>query len=146
MANFATSGPVAFGQGLSLGVLGETIKMGDMTFPTLGVLIRAMETVRHREYPLQAQLMTLNNEKATINISTNMPFQTTATILEGGGTAQNFEYRDVGIKLDITPRINKKGKVTLEIKQEVSKVVPGTVHGLQANDTEEDDRHRCGGQ
>jgi general secretion pathway protein D len=28
----------------------------------------------------------------------------------------------VGIKLEITPRINKKGKVTLEIKQEVSKL------------------------
>jgi general secretion pathway protein D len=72
------------------------------------------------------QLMTLNNEKASINISTNRPFQTTSTILEGGGTSQNIEYRDVGIKLEITPRINKNRKVTLEIKQEVSKLAGDT--------------------
>jgi general secretion pathway protein D len=131
LINLATNGPLAVGQGLSLGAVGETIKLGDLTFPTLGVLIRAVETLQTVNILSKPQLMTLNNEKATINISRNIPYQTTSTALEGGGSTQNFEYRDVGIKLDITPRLNNKGKVTLEIKQEVSKVAGTTVDRLK---------------
>ncbi|RJR30458.1 MAG: type II secretion system protein GspD [Desulfobacteraceae bacterium] len=112
----------ALEQGFSLGILGENITVGNITFPSLGVLIRALETLKTVNILSKPQLMTLNNEKAIINISTNMAFKTSSTLQEGQIAAQNFEYRDVGIKLDITPRINKNGKVTLEIKQEVSKL------------------------
>jgi general secretion pathway protein D len=57
-----------------------------------------------------------------INISENRPFQTTETRLEGGGTSQNLDYRDVGIILEITPHINKQGKIRLEINQEVNRI------------------------
>jgi general secretion pathway protein D len=123
LTNLVTKGPLAVGQGLSLGVIGDKIKVGGLEFPNLGVLVRALETLDTVNILSKPQLMTLNNEKATINISRNIPFQTTSTRSEtGAALTQNFEYRDVGIKLDITPRINNKGKVTLEIKQEVSKV------------------------
>jgi general secretion pathway protein D len=120
--NLVLNNAINLGQGFSLGMLGEAVQVGAFVFPSLNVLIKAVETLRTVDILSKPQLMTLNNEKASINISTNRPFQTTSTILEGGGTSQNIEYRDVGIKLEITPRINKNRKVTLEIKQEVSKL------------------------
>ncbi|PKN64431.1 MAG: type II secretion system protein GspD [Deltaproteobacteria bacterium HGW-Deltaproteobacteria-15] len=118
----------ALEKGFSLGILGESITVGNLTFPNLSVLIRALETLKTVNILSKPQLMTLNNEKAMINISTNTPFKTSSTTYVENINAQteNLEYRDVGIKLEITPRINNRKKVTLEIKQEVSKFA-GTV-------------------
>lgn len=118
-------GTVNLASGFSLGMLGESITLGGFRFPSLSFLIRAVETLSTVEVLSRPQLLVLNNEQATINISTNIPYQTTETILEGGGTSQNIDYRDVGIILEITPHINKAGKVRLEISQEVSTVSGG---------------------
>jgi len=117
----ATTGS-AVTPGFSLGVLGEPITIGSFTFPSLNVLIQASESVSTINILSKPQLMTLNNEQAAINISTNRPFRTTETILEGGGTSQNIDYRDIGIKLKITPNINKSGKIKLELNLEVSRL------------------------
>jgi len=123
---FAVSdGTMSLGSGFTLGMIGEAISVGAFTFPSLNVMIRAVETLSTVEVLSRPQLLVLNNEQATINISDNIPFQTTETILEGGGTSQNIDYRDVGIILEITPHINKAGKVRLEISQEVSTVSGG---------------------
>jgi general secretion pathway protein D len=108
--------------GFTLGVLGDSITVGNFTFPSLAVLINALESLKTTNILSKPQLMTLNNEEASINISTNRPFQTTETLITGGGTSQNIDYRDVGIKLKITPHINQSGKINLELNLEVSKL------------------------
>jgi general secretion pathway protein D len=118
----STSTTSVVNPGFSLGVLGEPITIGSFTFPSLAVLIQASESVKSLNILSKPQLMTLNNEQASINISTNRPFRTTETILEGGGTSQNIDYRDIGIKLKITPNINKFGKIKLEINLEASRL------------------------
>jgi len=110
------------GSGFSMGMLGEPITIGSFTFPSLAVLIEASESLKTTNILSKPQLMTLNNEQASINISTNRPFRTTETLITGGGTSQNFDYRDIGIKLQITPYINKGGKIKLELNLEVSKL------------------------
>ncbi len=108
--------------GFIVGVLGESVTIGNFTFPSLAVLTNALETLKTTNILSKPQLMTLNNEEASINISTNRPFQTTETLITGGGTSQNIDYRDVGIKLKITPHINQSGKINLELNLEVSKL------------------------
>jgi general secretion pathway protein D len=112
--------------GLTLGVIGEPITIGNFSFPSLAVLTQAAESLNTINIISRPQLMTLNNEQASINISTNRPFRTTETLLEGGGTSQNIDYRDIGIQLKITPNINKVGKIKLDINLEVSRL-QGTV-------------------
>lgn len=116
------AGAVTLGSGFSLGMLGESISIGDYIFPSLGILIRAVESLDTVNVLSRPQLLTLNNQTAIINISENRPFQTTETRLDGGGTSQNIEYRDVGIILEITPYINQHGKIRLVINQEVNRI------------------------
>ena len=47
-------------------------------------------------------------------------------------TSRSIEYRNTGIILEVTPRINEKGLVAMDISQEVSKAQPITTGGIQS--------------
>jgi general secretion pathway protein D len=73
------------------------------------------------------QLLTLDNEEAEINVSSNVPYLTkqqdssTSTLVN----YNTYEYKDVGVILNITPNINEENFVRLKISQEVTKVTSG---------------------
>ena len=66
-------------------------------------------------------IMVLDNEKAEIKVGTRTSVQTQSqTGVTTTGVVNSFQYLETGILLDVTPRINSGGMVTLEINQEVS--------------------------
>ncbi len=83
-------------------------------------------------------IMTSENKKAIINVSTSVPIVTSqqVPVASGGGTTtgagavpvafnsitQTVEYKDAGIILTVTPRIGEQGTVALDVKQEVNEV------------------------
>ncbi len=73
-------------------------------------------------------IMTSENKKAIINVSTSVPIVTSqqVPVAAGGSTGnsitQAVEYKDAGIILTVTPRIGEQGTVALDIKQEVNEV------------------------
>ncbi|MFH2202516.1 MAG: type IV pilus secretin PilQ [Elusimicrobiota bacterium] len=72
------------------------------------------------------KISALNGEKASIDITTNIPYVTSETV-QGATptTTEKVSYTVTGIKLEVTPNINSDGSITLEIKPEVSQ--PSTV-------------------
>ncbi len=85
-------------------------------------------------------LLMLDNEEARIVIADNVPF-VTGTLTDtgaGSGLAQNetFEFRDVGITLEVTPHIAPDGTVRLELHQEVNEVGPEVLVGQSRTLTE----------
>jgi general secretion pathway protein D len=94
----------------------------------------------------------MDNEKAKIIVADNVPIlktdlstplaaaTTTATSIS---VSRTFEYKDIGIQLEITPHISKGSMVRLELSTEVSNVTsidptnPGfvTTRKRQANTT-----------
>lgn len=73
-------------------------------------------------------IMTSENKKAVINVSTSVPIVTSQQVpVSAGGTTGNsitqaVEFRDAGIILTVTPRIGEQGTVSLDVKQEVTDV------------------------
>ena len=68
---------------------------------------------------------TMNGKKATINLSDRVPILKTTT--SNGDTTTSVDYEDVGIQMDVTPRINSKnGDVTMEISPKVSTITGWT--------------------
>ena len=123
-----TTGTVGFPTGLSLGILGEGITIGDVLFPSIGALLSAFKKDSDVHILSTPQILTTDNEEAEIKIAENVPYltrQETTTEI-GGREFANYEYRDVGVTLKITPQINQERFVRLKIFQEVIYLKSGT--------------------
>ncbi|MFC1838707.1 type II secretion system secretin GspD [Thermodesulfobacteriota bacterium] len=125
-----TTGTVNLPTGLTLGVLGNTITIGDLTFPDIGAVVRAYATDSDLQILSTPQIMTIDNEEAEIKVVDKVPFisrlDTTNT---GSGIAySNYDFEEVGVILNITPQINQERFVRLKISQEVSQIVSKDVN------------------
>ena len=114
--------------GFIAGVLGRGITLGTVTFPTIGAFIRATKSDADFNIIATPQILTLNNEEASIEVGRNIPF---VTRVDRGTNVddraiQSFEYKDVGITLKVTPYINRKGFVRLKIEESVKTVLSAT--------------------
>ncbi len=82
-------------------------------------------------------LLASDNKEATINIGDEVPIPTSTEEREDDtGTASTttttLQYRDTGIILEVTPKINKQGMVRMELSQEVSNLSQERVEGVTA--------------
>ncbi len=114
----ATKG--ALPPGFSAGIVGKTITIGDVTFPSIGAVIQAYETDNDTHILSTPQILTTDNEEATITIGKNVPYQTRSAAESGTDTYSSYEYKDVGITLKITPQISKDRLVRLNVFQEIT--------------------------
>lgn len=81
------------------------------------------------------QLMVLNNQTATIQVGDQVPIATQSAVATGDPDApivNTIQFRDTGVILQVTPRVNETGYVMLEIEQEVSDVVETTTSGIDS--------------
>ena len=117
-----TTGVIGFPEGFSVGVMGQTIKIGDFYFPNLGAVFQAYQKDTDIHILSTPQILTLDNEEAEIYVGENIPYQTRRDSSEITDYS-SYDYKDVGVTLKITPQINEERFVRLNIFQEVTKVV-----------------------
>jgi general secretion pathway protein D len=67
-------------------------------------------------------LMVLDNRTAEIRVGNQQPITTETATTEGGVIIQQVQYKDTGVLLKVTPRVNVGGLVTMDISQEVTDV------------------------
>ncbi len=67
-------------------------------------------------------VMVLNNQEATIRVGDEVPIQTGSATTTGGNVTRNFQFRDTGVILEVTPRVNAGGLIAMELRQEVTNV------------------------
>lgn len=82
------------------------------------------------------KLMTVNNGTASLQVGTQVPVLTqnsTSTIDPNAPVINAIEYRDTGVILKVTPRVNGSGLVLLDISQEVSDVLSARASGSGIN-------------
>ncbi|MDD2219459.1 MAG: type II secretion system secretin GspD [Desulfoplanes sp.] len=110
------------GQTFSFGVLSLPFTYNGMEYFGLGAFLQASKTDTSVNIISTPQLMTLENEEAKVVIAENRPYQTSQSESDSGTDYSNYEYKDVGVTLKVTPQINDRGSVKMKIYQEVSRV------------------------
>ncbi|MFP4306039.1 MAG: type II secretion system secretin GspD [Desulfococcaceae bacterium] len=113
----AAGGTALLPQGFSMGIFGESIEIGGVTFQNLGALAQAFRRDTSTHILSTPQLLTTDNEEAFINVGKNVPFQTRTGTTSTSEVYNTFEYRDVGITLKVTPQVSKDRLIRLTLEQ-----------------------------
>ncbi|WP_320044840.1 type II secretion system secretin GspD [uncultured Desulfobacter sp.] len=112
-ADLASLANTALDSGFSMGIFGGSIE----------AIIQASQEDSDVKILSTPQLLTTENEEATITIGKNVPYQTKGGTEDTSSTTYNtYEYKDVGITLKLTPSISQDRLVRLDFYQEVTKL------------------------
>jgi general secretion pathway protein D len=99
------------------------------------VALNALEEESEIKVLSSPSLMVLDNQIATINVGDEIPIATRSSVSNLDATAPSvneISYRATGVTLDVLPRVNNSGLVTMEIKQEVSQALETTVSNIDS--------------
>lgn len=137
---FGTQGGAAFKGGISensfysigssnfvAGVLsnsGRTIEINgsSLFFPDLLFIFSLLEKGSGFNVISSPKILAMDNMKAKINVSQVIPFAQNIKYDVNGNPIVNYDYKEVGLILEVTPHISGKN-VILEIHQEVNDVI-----------------------
>jgi general secretion pathway protein D len=94
------------------------------------VVLSALSNITTVNVISSPQVLVLDHNVATLQVGSQVPIPTAqvqSTITTGAPVVNTIDYRDTGVILRVSPRVNSNGLITLDIAQEVSDVATTTV-------------------
>jgi general secretion pathway protein D len=99
------------------------------------LILSALSSVTDVNVVSSPQLLVLDHQTAFLQVGDQVPvaLQSAVSILNPGAPIVNsIAFRDTGVILQVTPRVNTTGLVTMEVEQEVSDVVKTTSSNIDS--------------
>lgn len=119
---------LAQSSGFNLGVIGQKITHCGTEFGSLAALVSALHDRSKDKVVMNPKVLIEDNTPATLFVGINTPYRTQSISNDRGSVlTSNFEYRDVGTTLKITPYLGNGDIVTLDIEQEDSTIIAGLI-------------------
>jgi general secretion pathway protein D len=98
-------------------------------------VLNALSSVTELKVLSAPQVMVLDNEPARLQVGSLVPVQIQSqqsTLTSNAPIVNSIDYRDTGIIMSVTPRVNSGGLVALDISQEVSDVASTTTGNINS--------------
>jgi len=111
---------------MTLGVIG-----GDID---ISAKIAAEVSSRDATILADPRILVMNNETAKIEIVSEVPFQEITQSTQGPPVAST-EFKDIGVTLDVTPRITHENTIILRVRPEESYISGTTDDGIPIEDS-----------
>jgi type II secretion system protein D len=110
------------------GGIANTLGGGNISVSSadFALLVRALEVQGKLQVLSRPEVMVNNNKTASINVGDNIAVATGTERTPQGSTRADVERQDVGITLDVTPRISNDGFVQMDIAPKISSVTSRT--------------------
>ncbi len=112
----------------AIGTLGNGLTLGFLSNNNLQAVVRALHSDTRSNVMATPNLITLDNQEATIKVGTKVSFATSQINNNptGGNPLTTYDREDVGLILVLKPQITPDGEVKLLIQQELSSILPDT--------------------
>ncbi len=110
---------------------GKGITFGYYESGDIRAAIRALSANTRANILSTPTVVAIDNEPASLLVGQNVPFITGSATSAASGVEnpfQTIERKDIGITLEVTPRINRGDSITLEIKQTVENIAPSVAN------------------
>ena len=113
----------------NLNILSQGVSTADFFGAVPAAFVRFLEADTQTRFIAQPQLRGQEGQQLTLNLGEEIPVPTTAfTPIAGGGAAVNpltsFNYRPVGVILEMTPRVTYEDEIILDLMIENSTLGP----------------------
>ncbi|MGA2507159.1 MAG: hypothetical protein ABSF80_06765 [Chitinispirillaceae bacterium] len=108
---------------LSRGYNRQDMELQPLSFNTT---LDMMITNNDAQILMNSKITTLNNREASLQIGDVVPYQIQSYNMSGssgGGANLNIQKENTGVLLTMTPHVNEKNQVTLQLEPEVSNIV-----------------------
>jgi len=101
----------------------------------ISTLLNALEADTDINVLSAPQVLTSDNEEVVLEVADKIPILT-STLTQGAGTTgtdtiQQIDYRDVGVKIKLTPHISKDRFVRIELDQSIEQLVGVSLADIQ---------------
>jgi general secretion pathway protein D len=139
----------------TLGPLSNLPALGSLSYPSTepfftlskspNYAISALAAVTKVKVLSAPQVMVLDNQPARIQVGQQVPVLTgtaTSTITTGAPVVNSIDYHSTGVIMQVTPRVNSGGLVSLDIAQEVSDVAAAATNTVTGSPTFDDQTFR----
>ena len=90
----------------------------------LGLTLQALQTAGKLNVLSSPKILAMENQQAQISVGEDVPFINNSRITQNGDTVNTVQYRNVGVILKVTPKINERGEVRMMVHPEVSEIGP----------------------
>lgn len=122
--------------GFNLGVIGQKITHCGTEFGSLGALVHALHDRTKDKVVSNPKLLVEDNAPAELFVGLNTPYRTQSISNDFGSViTSNFEYRDIGTRLRVTPYLGNGDIIAMDIEEEVSTIVAGLITNADTANT-----------
>jgi type II secretory pathway component GspD/PulD (secretin) len=108
------------------GAVATTVEIGqNYPNPPYAAVIKFLQTYGDTKILSRPRIAVVSNQEARIMVGTREAYITASQSQSSAGptiTAENVQFIDVGVKLNVVPVINTDGFITMKIKPEISSV------------------------
>ncbi len=110
---------------------GISIGLGLLGTDQFTALYRNIVTDNSAEVLAKPTVTTLNNMKAKIDLVDEVPYKQLSYISDSGdGNSSSYEFKEVGITLEVTPKISEDGMIRMDVAPTISNVTGYTDDGV----------------
>ncbi|MFO1497710.1 MAG: secretin N-terminal domain-containing protein [Verrucomicrobiota bacterium] len=119
------------GAGTAFGLANQLKSFGGFSAAVTGsdynFLIRALQNDGRLQILSRPQILTSDNKPANINVGQRVPLISNSGVTPQGGIVNTINYENVGVNLQVTPRIGSDGAVRMEISTTNSALTSSSV-------------------